>query len=119
MKNNRTEIMIASVLLFSFFLFLVSYSNYDMGNIKVWNGGEIHQFVYPDRHIIDRNYNSFSSVRSTLQRLINYLSTEKNTMGILNHSDKDELRFHGIYSQLLFQRKKIEVPYGLTPISYT
>ncbi len=109
MNNNRIEIVVISMLLFSFIFFLISYSNYDLRKKRGWMGE-----TYSDRKVSKiqkkpvKNMSLFQNhpfYRNTYQAI----RMNKKGYPSIDNSFINANGYHDVYSQLLFQNKNLGV----------
>lgn len=109
MNNNRIEIVVISMLLFSFIFFLISYSNYDLRKKRGWMGG-----TYSDKKVSEiqrksvKNMSLFQNhpfYRNTYQPI----TINKKGYPSIDNSFINADAYQDVYSQLLFQNKNLGV----------
>ncbi|MDO5524370.1 MAG: hypothetical protein Q4G48_10045 [Bacteroidia bacterium] len=106
MNNDRIEIVVISMLLFSFIFFLISYSNYDMRRKRGLTGGGF-SYVHNGKKAMERNGNEAVDVNSfwghVFKRAAYQQITNESGMRMPeNNLIKSERKDKKIYSQLLF-----------------
>lgn len=108
MNNNRIEIVVISMLLFSFIFFLVSYSNYDLRKKRGWTG-ETSSLAYNGKKAMESNGNQTVNVNNFLKHAVKRNVSQQitnNESGIRareNNLTNSKLGSQKIYAQLLFR----------------
>lgn len=108
MNNNRIEIVVISMLLFSFIFFLVSYSNYDLRKKRGWTG-ETSSLAYNGKKVMERNGNQTMNMSDFLDYAFKLNGFQKitNTENGMRTKEKNlknnEFGFQKVYSQLLIR----------------
>lgn len=109
MNNNRIEIVVISVLLFSFIFFLISYSNYDLRKKRGWMGE-----TYSDKKVSEiqrKPVKNMSLFQNHPFYCNTYQAIRMNKKGYpsIDNNFINGNGYHDVYSQLLFQSKSLGV----------